>query len=264
MNGTMNLGRSLYEKADINSSKLVVPRELYQRGLNSRRVREIAENFDEHIANEPKVSARDGKYFVFDGQHTIEARKLLNGGQDLPIRCKVYYGLSPEDEASLFAQQTGFAAKVYPGAKLRALVFAGDPDASAFLDATESVGLQLSFNQSRGQNRIGCVATAYEVFLSVGVDIYTEALRVIAAAWNGHKDSLRTETIQGVTEFIRLYHDEYDPRRLVSRCRRCDPMHIYRRAKAAGDSLPAPQRYILEVWNIYNGTSKANALPLKF
>ena len=41
-------------------------------------------------------------------------------------------------------------------------------------------------------------------------------------------------------------------------------MHIYRRAKAAGDSLPAPQRYIFEVWNIYNGTSRANALPLKF
>lgn len=264
MNGTKMLEKSRYEERNINSAALLIPHELYQRGLNNRRVREIAENFDECIANEPKVSARDGKFYVFDGQHTIAARKLLNGGQDLPILCKVYFDLSPEDEAILFAQQTGVSAKVYPGAKFRALVFAGDPDAIAFVNATERAGLHLSFNQSRGQNRIGCVATAYAEFMSAGAEFYTEALRIIAAAWDGHKDSLRTETIQGVTGFIRLYHDEYDPKRLVSRCRRYDPMHIYRRAKAAGDSLPAPQRYILEVWNIYNGTSKANALPLKF
>lgn len=264
MNGTMNLEKSRYKVLNIDSSELVIPRDLYQRDLKRERVREIAENFNERIANEPKVSARDGNYFVFDGQHTIAARKMLNGGLDLPITCKVYYGLTPQDEALLFAQQTGFAAKVYPGAKLRALVFAGDPDAIAFKDATESTGLQLSFNQTRGQDRIGCVATAYGEFKSVGEDIYTEALRIITAAWDGHKDSLRAETILGVTEFVKIYHDEYDPRRLVSRCHRYDPMHITRRARAAGDSLPAPQKYILEVWNIYNGTSKMNTLPLRF
>ena len=263
MNGTKRLEKS-YEVMFISSSDLSVTRDTYQRELNSRRVREIAENFDERVANEPKVSARDGRFYVFDGQHTIAARKLLNGGRDLPILCKVYTGLTERDEAVLFAEQTGISAKVYSGSKIRALVFGGDPGAIAFVQATESAGLHLSFNQSRGLNRIGCVAAAYGEFLSAGADLYTEALRVIAAAWDGHKDSLRSETIQGVTEFIKLYHDEYDPKRLVSRCRRYDPMHIYRRAKAAGDSLPAPQRYIFEVWNIYNGTSRANALPLKF
>lgn len=264
MNGTANLEKSRYKEMNINSAELLIPRDLYQRGLNSRRVREIAAHFDECIANEPKVSARGGKYYVFDGQHTIEARKLLNGGRDLPILCKVYFDLSPEDEAILFAQQTGVSAKVYPGAKLRALVFAGDAKAIAFLDATEKAGLTLSFNQARGLKRIGCVATAYAEFLSAGAEIYTEALRVIVSAWGGHKDSLRAETIQGITEFVRLYREEYDPRRLISRCRRYDPMHIYRKTKAAGDSLPAPQKYILEVWNIYNGTGKVNNLPLRF
>ncbi len=263
MNGTTKQEK-LYEEMFINSGVLIVPRNLYQRGLNNHRVREIAANFDECIANEPKVSTRDGKFYVFDGQHTIEARKVRNGGQDLPILCKVYTGLSAEDEAMLFAQQTGFSAKVYPGAKIRALVFAGDPDAIAFLEATESAGFHLSFNQSRGLKRIGCVATAYAEFRAVGVEIYTEALHIIMAAWDGDKDSLRAETMQGMTQFIKLYYDEYSPKRLVSRCRRCDALHIYRNAKAAGDSLPAPQKYIFEVWKIYNGNSKANALPLKF
>lgn len=264
MTGIMKPEKLNYERQELNSSKLLIPRDLYQRSLNRERVREIAGNFNECIANEPKVSARNGEYFVFDGQHTIAARKMLNGERDLPITCKVYHGLTPQDEALLFAQQTGFSAKVYPGAKLRALVFAGDQDAIAFQEATEKAGLTLSFTQSRGQNRIGCVATAYAEFQSVGEDIYSEALRIITAAWGGHKDSLRVETILGVAEFIRLYHDEYDPKRLISRCHRCDPLHIYRKARAAGDSLSVPQRYVLEVWNIYNGISKANALPLKF
>ncbi len=249
MNGTVTQEK-LYEEMDINSAELVIPRDLYQRGLDNRRVREIANHFDECIANEPKVSARDGKYFVFDGQHTVAARKMLNGGLDLPILCKVYTGLTAKDEAILFAHQTGFAAKVYPGARIRALVFAGDPDAIAFVKAPESTGLSLSLSQSRGRNRIGCVSTAYDEFKNVGAEIYIEALRIIAAAWDGHKDSLRAETIQGMTEFVKLYHDEYNPKRLVSRCRRVDPLHIYRSAKAAGDSLPAPQKYVFEVWKL--------------
>ena len=262
MNGTMTREKS-YKEMSINSAELLIPRDLYQRSLNNNRVRQIAAEFDERVANEPKVSARDGHFYVFDGQHTIAARKMLNGGRDLPVLCKVYSGLTPEKEALLFAQQTGFAAKVYPGAKVRALVFAGDPAAIAFVKATESAGFSLSFNQSRGKNRIGCVNTAYNEFRNVGEKIYAEALCIIATAWDGHKDSLRAETVQGVTEFVKLYYDEYNPKRLVSRCRRYDPMHICRSAKAAGDSLPAPQKYVFEVWKIYNGTSKANSLPLK-
>jgi hypothetical protein len=260
----MKQERFHYKEMDISSADLVIPRHLYQRMLSFKRVRDIVEHFDERIANEPKVSARDGKFYVFDGQHTVAARKMRNGGQDLPILCKVYFGLTAESEAALFAQQNGFSAKVYPGAKIRALVFAGDSDAIAFVEATKAAGLELSFSQSRGQNRIVCVSTAFQEFKNVGAEIYTEALRVIDAAWGGHKDSLRAETVQGVMEFIKLYHDEYNPKRLASRCHRVDPLHISRSAKAAGDSLPAPQKYIFEVWKIYNGSSKTNALPLKF
>ena len=181
----------------INSSELLIPRDLYQRSLNNGRVRQIAAQFDERVTNEPKVSARDGGFYVFDGQHTVAARILRNDGEDLPVLCKVYTGLTAQDEALLFAQQTGFAAKVYPGAKIRALVFAGEEAATSFVKATESAGLRLSFNQTRGNNRIGCVSAAYRQFQNYGGEIYAEALAVIAAAWKGHKDSLRTESIQG-------------------------------------------------------------------
>ena len=67
--------RLMYNLEEIDSSKITTPVSLYQRATDIKRVNEIAKNFDERIANEPKVSFRDGKYFVFDGQHTLLARK---------------------------------------------------------------------------------------------------------------------------------------------------------------------------------------------
>lgn len=79
-----------YQMVVIHSSKLIYPRELYQRGIQRKRVELIARDFNEYTANEPKISFRNGRYYVTDGQHTIEARILRNGGKDLPILCKVY------------------------------------------------------------------------------------------------------------------------------------------------------------------------------
>ena len=132
----------------INSKFLEVPRSYYQRHLNASRVKRIAAEFDERIANAPKVSYRDGHYYVFDGQHTIAARKLLNNNSDLNIVCKVYSGLTEQEEALLFAQQTGISAPLTAGAKLRAKIHGGDPEAIAFQSATQRAGFGLSFNQS--------------------------------------------------------------------------------------------------------------------
>ena len=109
-----------YQLMVIHSSKLVYPRELYQRGVERKRVELIAAHFNEYVANEPKVSFRNGQFIVTDGQHTIEGRILRNGGKDLPILCKVYTGMTVEQEALLFAEQNGFSAPLTAGIKLRA------------------------------------------------------------------------------------------------------------------------------------------------
>ena len=83
---------SAYQERMINSSMLESPREAYQRELNTERVHRIAKEFDERIANEPKVSYRDGHYYVFDGQHTVAARKQLNGDKDLVSSVKLCEG----------------------------------------------------------------------------------------------------------------------------------------------------------------------------
>ena len=245
----------------INSKFLEVPRSYYQRHLNASRVKRIAAEFDERIANAPKVSYRDGHYYVFDGQHTIAARKLLNNNSDLNIVCKVYSGLTEQEEALLFAQQTGFASKPTPSNRLRALLYAGELEALAFNEATQSAGFGLSFNQSHAKWKIACIATAFGEYRQHGERIYTEALRVLAEAWEGDIDSLRSEVLQGVVRFIAMYDHEYDPVRLIRQLQRTSPIAIYRSGQAM--SGPNHQKYMLQVLKAYNGSSRTKSLPIK-
>ena len=147
-----------YQLSVIHSSKLIYPREIYQRGVERKRVELIARDFNEYIVNEPKVSFRNGRYYVMDGQHTIEGCILLNGGEDRPILCKVYTGLTMEQEALLFAEQNGHAAPLSAGIKLRAKVVGGDAPSKAFVAATNRVGPSLNYDSMQlSDYRISCV-----------------------------------------------------------------------------------------------------------
>ena len=245
----------------INSKFLEVPRSYYQRHLNANRVKRIAAEFDERIANAPKVSYRNGHYYVFDGQHTIAARKLRNNNCDLDILCKVYSGLTEQEEALLFAQQTGISAPLTAGAKLRAKIHGGNPEAIAFQSATQRAGFGLSFNQSHAKWKIACIATAFAEYRQHGERIYTDALRVLAEAWEGDIDSLRSEVLQGVVRFVALYDHEYDPIRLIKQLKRISPLTIYRSGQAM--SGPNYQKYMHQILKVYNGSSRSKSLPIK-
>ena len=154
-----------YEEKVINSAFLEIPAE-YQRKLNIPNVEKMSAEFTELIANPPKVSYRDGHYFVFDGQHTIVTRRAMNGGQDLPIICKVYEGLTEEEEAMLFSRQTGVSTPLTAGAELRAALVGKDPESLAFVKATESTGLQLGLDAYRAPWKIICIRTAFIIMMN--------------------------------------------------------------------------------------------------
>ncbi len=180
----MNSIKTLYKLMEVSSRDLEIP-DAYQRKLNTERVAKIVAGFNERIANEPKVSFRDGHYYVFDGQHTIVARKHMNGNNDLPILCKVYYGMTEADEALLFAMQTGYSAALTPSAKLRANLRGEDKASGEFYAATEEAGLHVGFERGGGTGRILCINTAFAEFRRVGAELYKEALTILLEAWGG-------------------------------------------------------------------------------
>ena len=198
-----------YQMVVIHSSKLIYPRELYQRGIQRKRVELIAKDFNEYTANEPKVSFRNGRYYVTDGQHTIEARILRNGGKDLPILCKIYTGLTMQQEALFFAEQNGHAAPLTAGIKLRAKVVGEDAPSVAFLAATNRVGLDFNYDSLQlSAYRISCVGTALKLYNQMGEKIYCEALRLIVAAWEGKPDSFRATDMRAMMHYVELNNGE--------------------------------------------------------
>ena len=175
------------------NSALLIPCAEYQRVLHVEKVAHIAENFSEYIANESKVSYRDGRFYVFDGQNTVEARRTCNGGKDVTIRCKVFYGLTKEDEATLFAIQTGNATCLTAGKRLRANLVAENPDALYFVGITSNAGVEFAYDDIRAPWKIYCIETAYELYKQYGCERYVEMLHIINEAWKGNVDSTRTE-----------------------------------------------------------------------
>ena len=171
------------------NSALLIPCAEYQRVLHVEKVAHIAENFSEYVANEPKVSFRDGRFYIFDGQNTVEARRTCNGGMELPIRCKVFYGLAKEDEATLFAIQTGNATCLTAGERLRANLVAENPDALYFVGITSNAGVEFAYDGIRAPWKIYCIETAYELYKQYGCERYVEMLRIINEAWKGNVDS---------------------------------------------------------------------------
>ena len=254
-----------YQMVVLHSSVLIYPREVYQRGVQRKRVELIASHFNEYTANEPKVSFRNGKYYVVDGQHTIESRILRNGGKDLPILCKVYTGLTMQQEALLFAEQNGHSAPLTAGIKLRAKVVGEDALSMAFLAATNRVGLDFNYDSLQlSDYRISCVGTALKLYNQMGEKIYCEALRLIVDAWEGKPDSFRAAVLKGVMYFVEVYHGEFNEERLIRALRSVHPMEIYRTGMDNPAKLPGWTKYVFPIYAAYNGKSRKDALPMKF
>ena len=69
----------------------------YMQGISKKHVKRIVENWDDRLMNTPRVSKRNDKYYVFDGQHTIEAIKE-KFGKEAVVTCLIYNLASPKDE----------------------------------------------------------------------------------------------------------------------------------------------------------------------
>ena len=71
------------------NTKDLVSSQAYQRDIDQKEVAYIVSNFDPHQFGIIKVSYRDGKYYVYDGQHRITAIKVLNGNRmdSLSVKC---------------------------------------------------------------------------------------------------------------------------------------------------------------------------------
>lgn len=97
----------------------------YQRRCDMTKVRKISSEWDDYKANEIVVSFRDDCFYIVDGQHTVKAAEVV-GKKDL--YCKIYTGLTYEEEARLFVALNTMSTKVSVKQQYNALICAKDPE----------------------------------------------------------------------------------------------------------------------------------------
>lgn len=246
------------------SSKCILSEPSYQRTVDFARVKRIVSNFNPNLVNPIKVSFRDGKYYVFDGQHTLKALVMKNGNKDLIVDCKVYYDMTLEDEARLFAEQNGIARVVESNQKLASLYVAKDVDVIEFKEAVESVGLRCNFKKTDGKTpwAIVCYKSLFDIYIKYGKSHTIEILKTITEVWNGEANSLKKEIIVGMNLFIVAYKGEYIRKILIKKLSTVSPVTIIRDGRAV--LTGGNKRFARQILNAYNRNSSTNRLEDKF
>ena len=209
----------------------------YQREASHSRVKKIVDNFNMDLFNSPKVSHRsDGFYYVFDGQHSMLAHQKVFG-DDEPINCKVYEGLTYNEEIELFVQQNGFSRVVSTKDKLKAEFNDPNSDVRNMINAARIAGVKIDFVAGTWSNHIAAVSAAYSIWQMLGKDDFINVLSVIKDTWNGEGLSYSAGILKGIAFIYKKYGSEIQNQKMISALKRHTPDWYIREAADMRGSL---------------------------
>lgn len=236
--------------------------DIYQRDLDAPRVRRIIKEFNPALVNPIKVSHRNGLYYVIDGQHTLAALRTMNGDKDLMVDCIIFEGLTQQDEAYLFAQQTGISKKVDSGHKLQALYIAGDEKVTDMHDIVNSLGFLFDFSSNKAAKRITSGAMLWRMYNRSTRREFIDSLEIVRDAWKFKPDSLKNEILGGVNSFY-IYPDYkglINKKTAIQKLGAVEPYIFIREGKVCMTKF-GDLRFAKQMEKVYSYNLRNNRLP---
>lgn len=234
---------------------------LYQRDLDKKRVGKIVREYDPCLSNIVKVSYRDRRYYIFDGQHTVAAEKLIHGkGTDVIVDCKVFHGLTRLDEMELFVQQNGVSSAVRANDKYKALFNLGDKDVVGMVRAAELAGIRIDFRSSVAPNKVVALSTLMKSYLKLDRTAFIEMLSCLRESWDGISESFTGEILKGMALFFQTYYGDFNVKELSKSLSRTSPSAIVREAKGYGVSHQNATYYARIILREYNKRRRSKIL----
>ena len=177
----------------------------YQRNLSKKHIKEMIASFDIHQVNVVKVSRRDNKNYVFNGQHTIEAIATLSGSRETPVWCMVYDDLIYQSEADIVAKQGENIKPLSPYETFIANIEADSDKHILIKDLVESY--QLEIVSCKKLNGICAISTLEKIFDESGYQILDQTLHLIIRTWEGEQGSFNSNMLKAVAKLITTYGD---------------------------------------------------------
>lgn len=245
------------------NTKDLISSQAYQRNIDQKRISYIATNYDPHKFGIIKVSFRDGKYYVYDGQHRITAFKVLNNNQDGFVKCEVHYGLTYEDEAKYFAEQYLGSKNVSIVYRWKALYEAKEEPVYSIVNSVRAIGIDVKFTKVKAANRIIAFKQLNDMWLKLGSDKTLKILSLLKRTWITDENAFDGNILLGMREFFYVYMNEINEETFIKQMKKVVPSAIVIEGKKDTISKSG-LNYAKVIWIKYNNGLKTRRLDYKF
>ena len=239
----------------------------YQRPVSDPAVDRLVREWDPRLLTPLAVSYREGRYNLVDGQHRICAMRKKNGGKDVTTLCRVYRGLTYEQEAELYYKLDKAKGHLRLSHATKALVESGsDTEIIEIKRLLEGVGFIWALDKPAGEAfEIGATRAVINAYRLLGGASFSRMLTLTARTWHGASSSLKASMLSGMALFLKTYETELDDDAFIKRLSGVDPDEILRRGKADFSTNRAALRFARVIWDKYNSQrSGGRKLPYRF
>ena len=102
----------VYVEAKLIPSHMLEIDPEYQRRIDMGRVEQMVEEYNPCVVNPLKVSHRDGKYWTFDGGHTLMMlKKVHEGEKTFLVECRVFENLTYDEDGFSLPHRLAFRSR---------------------------------------------------------------------------------------------------------------------------------------------------------
>lgn len=238
----------------------------YQRMVDEREVNRLIRDWDDRLLEPLVVSYRDGRFNVIDGQHRVSAMRKMNGGKDVMVRCKVYSGLTYEDEAALCWKLDKAKKRLSLSQATNALAESGlDAEVTEIKRLMNCEGFTWALGRKYSKNyEVAATRAVINAYRLLGSEGLLRLFRLLGDTWHGDVRSLTAPVISGMALFIKTYDAELNDRNFVKRLSAIAPEEITRRGRMDFSTSNTSLRYARILLEKYNGSRGGKKLPYRF
>lgn len=264
-----SLDREIHNPAtlqDISSARITsgLP---YQRPIRPARIRYLQQHWDPRLLKPLDVSFRDGTFNLMNGQHRLTVLREQNDGGDVIVSCRVYTGLTYEDEAELCVLLDQADKRMSMVQSVSAKLESGkDPKLNDIKKLIDYEGFIWPVEKSHnGQYEITANRALIGAYDLLGAGSFYQMLRLLKKTWEGDPESLNALMLSGVALFLKTYETEVVEPTFIQHLSASSPTEITRRAKAdfsTNSNALRCARVILEKYN--KGSRGGKKLAYRF
>ena len=238
----------------------------YQRAISREEVMRLVRDWDERLFQPLTVSFRDGHFNVVDGQHRLTAMHEMNHGKDVMVLCRVYTGLTYEEEADMYYRLDQGKKPLSMAESVKARMESGqDPEINEIQRLMKFRGFTWAVDKSSdNQHRFTATSAVLRAYKLLGASLFDRMLVLLDRTWGGNPDSLNAYMVSGTALFLKTYETEMNDNVFIQRLSSVDPAEIVRRSKADFSTDSRALRCARVLREKYNGRAGGRKLPYRF